>query len=239
MINQILNEVGSGLDKLMNLVPMDGKVTIMPVKKYAPVPVTNGEPFVAMFNPEQWSEKEQFIYRSEQAKGDKEAIQKFDHIRSPELTFEILIDGTGASGGVKKEVTKEIQRLRQTVGFNGGEHRPHKLFIIWGHFIFQGILDSMEVNYTLFRPNGTPLRAKIQLKFVKDTDQLTKVMEENRQSADLTHTRTIREGERLDHITHAIYQSPRFMLEVAKANGLTTFRQDLTGMSIDLPPVEK
>ncbi|MCO6490979.1 MAG: hypothetical protein J5I98_21355 [Phaeodactylibacter sp.] len=238
MINQVLNEVGSGLDKLMNLVPLPGKVTIMPVKKYAPVPIPNGAPFVAMFNPEQWASSEQFVYNDEQEEGTPEGVQRFNHIRSPELSFEILIDGTGASGE-KKEVTAELESLNRTVGFNGQEHRPNKLIIVWGTFIFQGVVESVDITYTLFRPNGTPLRAKVQLKFRRDTDSVTRVLDADLRSADLTHVRTLREGERLDQLCHAIYESPRFLLEVAAANGLTSFRSDLATKSLLFPPIEK
>jgi hypothetical protein len=222
----------------MNLVPLPGRVTILPVKTYDPVPIPSGTPFIAMFNPETWQRKEEYIYEDKQPKGDNEATQVFGFIKSPELTFELLLDGTGASG-VKKEVTAEIALLKRTVGFNGGEHRPNKLFIIWGYFMFPGVLSSMDINYTLFRPNGTPLRAKVNLTFKRDNEAKSKILQMNLLSADLTHMRTMREGNRLDQICNAIYQSPRFQLEVAKANGLTTFRQDLTGRKMEFPPVEK
>ena len=238
MINQILNQVGSGLDKLLNLVPLPGKVTIIPVKQYAPVPIPNGSPFIAMFNPEQWTDKEAFVYNDEQEEGTQEAVQRFNHVKSRELAFEILIDGTGASGE-KKEVTAELQSLRQTVGFNGNLHRPNKLFIIWGYFIFQGVIETVDITYTLFRPNGTPLRAKVQLKFRQDTDSVTRVLDMDLHSADLTRIRTILDGERLDQLCNAIYESPRFLLEVAKANELTTFRTISPGSDMVFPPIKK
>lgn len=238
MFNQFANQAGNGLDKLMNIVPLPGKITIIPVKQYAPVPIPNGSPFVTMFNPEQWTDKEQFVYHDEQPQGTQEVVHKFNHVKARELSFEILIDGTGASGE-KKEVTQEIQSLRQTVGFNGGLHRPQKLFVIWGYFIFQGIIETVDITYTLFRPNGTPLRAKVQLKFVYDTDATTRVLDADLHSADLTHERMINEGERLDQISNGIYNSPRFILEIAKANNLTTFRSLEKGITLQFPPVEK
>jgi len=238
MLNQVLNPAGAALDKLMSLVPLPGKITILPVKKYAPVPIPSGPPFVAMFNPEQWSNKDEFKYHDPQEPGSPEAPQRFHYVSPKELAFELVFDGTGASGE-KKEVTAELQSLSRTVGFNGKEHRPNKLFIIWGYFIFQGVVESMETTYTLFRPNGTPLRAKVQLKFRHDTDPVTRVLDANLQSADLTHSRIVLEGQKLDQLCQEIYESPRFQMEVAGANGLTTFRTDLTGARLVFPPIEK
>jgi hypothetical protein len=238
MINQVLSKAGGGLGSLMNIVPSPGRLTIIPVSKYAPVPLPSGPPFVAMFNPDQWANSEQFVYNDEQEEGTQEGVQRFNHIKSPELSFEILIDGTGASGE-KKEVTTELELLNRTVGFNGKEHRPNKLFIIWGKFLFQGVVETLDTTYTLFRPNGTPLRAKVQCKFRRDTDSVTRVLDADLHSADLTHARKIREGERLDQLCQGIYDSPRFLLEVAKANGLTSFRNIPVGMEMIFPPVEK
>ena len=238
MINQITNAIGTGLDQLMNLVPLPGRVTILPVEQYAPVPIPAGSPFVAMFNPENWVQNESYEYEEVITDGDNAGKQVFKYVKSPTLSFELLLDGTGASGE-KKEVTALVQSLRQTVGFNGNKHRPNKLFVIWGYFIFHGVLESMDVTYTLFRANGTPLRARVALGFREDTDEVTQVLEADLQSADLTHVRTMREGERLERVTHAIYGTSRHHLSVAAANGLTTFRQDFTGRTLQFPPVEK
>jgi hypothetical protein len=238
MINTISNAIGSGLDALMNLVPSYGKVTFLPVSKFDPVPIPNGPPFIAMFNPETWQRKEEYVYEDKQPKGENEATQVFGLIKSPEISFELLIDGTGASG-VNKEVTAEIALLKRTVGFNGGEHRPNKLFIIWGYFMFPGVLSSMDINYTLFRPNGTPLRAKITLTFKRDNEVKSKILQMNLLSSDLTHMRIIQQNQRLEQVSTAIYDSNRFHLEVAKANNLTSFRQDLTGRNLEFPPIEK
>lgn len=237
MINQVFNQVGSGLDVLMNLVPLPGQLTIIPVKQYKPIPKPNGAPFFAMFNPEKWNKKYGQKFNEAQPSGQAKPALKFKQVDAPELSFELLLDGTGASGE-KREVTALIQTLKRTTFFNGNEHRPNKLFIIWGYFIFQGVLKNLDINYTLFRPNGTPLRAKLNLTFKEDHEKLSSLMELDFRSADLTHVRILKEDERLDQITAAIYDTPRYHLQVAQANGLTTFRQPLTGQKLEFPPVE-
>jgi hypothetical protein len=238
MIDAALNALGGAAGAIMNMVPLPGKITLLPVKKYSPIPIPSGTPFVAMFNPDQWSEADKFVYNDSQENGTKPAIQRFNSVRSQNLSFELLIDGTGASGDVK-EVTKEIYDLRKTVGFNGDIHRPNKLFIIWGYFIFKGVITDLDIQYTLFRPNGTPLRAKVKLSFKEDTDTVERQLDLNLKSADLTHHRLVKEGDRLDNLTNSIYNSPRYVTEVAKANNLTTFRKIPVGKEFVFPPIEK
>lgn len=238
MINRLLNNLGPVLDQLINLVPTPGKLTIIPVSQYAPVPVPSGTPFTAMFNPDQWTDREAFVYRDPQPGGTKGSEQRFNSVRPRDLSFEILIDGTGASGE-KKDVAEELKALYATVGFNGNVHRPNKLFIIWGKFIFQGVIETLDITYTLFKPSGEALRAKVRLKFKHDTDNVTRTLDMNLHSADLTHVRSVHAGDRLDQLSHAIYESPRFVLALAQANDLTSFRSIEEGSVVTFPPIEK
>lgn len=239
MINRIINQIGSGLEKLLNLTPDPGKVTLIPVKKYAPTPEPNGERYVAMFNPDQWMDRRAFVFRDPQNPGDAGAVQRFHVERPRDLSFELLLDGTGAAGGEKKEVEKELEKLYKTVGFNGKIHRPNKLIVVWGKFLFQGVVKSVDVTYTLFKPDGTPLRAKVRLSFKYDTDNVTQVLESDRHTADLTHLRTVHAGERLDNLAHAIYETNDYLLQLAQANGLTSFRNLTEGTELFFPPIEK
>ncbi|HRD52601.1 MAG TPA: hypothetical protein PKY96_08135, partial [Flavobacteriales bacterium] len=79
---------------------------------------------------------------------DAGAVQRFHVERPRDLSFELLLDGTGAAGGEKKEVEKELEKLYKAVGFNGKIHRPNKLIVVWGKFLFQGVVKSVDVTYT-------------------------------------------------------------------------------------------
>lgn len=45
----------------------------------------------------------------------------------------------------------------------------------------------MNVSYTLFRPDGTPLRARGAVTFQSCTSEIQLAKEENRNSPDMTH----------------------------------------------------
>jgi hypothetical protein len=97
----------------------------------------------------------------------------------------------------------------------------------------------MEITYSLFKPNGDPLRAKITATFIKyETEEA--ILAANRiSSPDLTHQRVSRAGDRLDLLTFNIYDDSGFFLQVARANDLTSPRNLKAGQELFFPPVNK
>lgn len=232
------NSIGNSLGFLMNLVPVPGKLIIIPVRDFNTVPTPAGPPYIAMFNPENWQQKTKVHYESNSKQGSKGEQQNFDRVPAPSLSFDLLIDGTGASGQIR-EVLADIQFLEKIILFDGKVHQPNSLFIIWGTQIFKGKAVTMNVKHTLFRPNGTPLRAVVSLEFIEHKNQKNLTLEMDLHSSDLTQIRTVKENDRLDLICHQIYENPRYYLDVAAANQMTSFRKLSPGGELIFPPIEK
>jgi Contractile injection system tube protein len=240
MIAQISNAVGgSGLSSMSNMVPDPGKLTIIPVAKFAPVPVPVPlAPYVAMFNPENWQIQENVVNNSDQAIGQVGAPARYLGIGPRKLSFDLIIDGTGASGE-KREVLVDVVALKASIGFNGESHQTNRLLVIWGSQIFMGAVESLSIKFTLFRPNGTPLRATVSLGLVEDIEPVMGILKMNLKSSDLTRSRVTKMNDRLDLICYHLYNDSRYYLEVAKANNLTSFRNLPTNTELIYPPTEK
>lgn len=239
MISQVMSAVGGpDVGSLLNMVPTPGYVTLIPVRDTGSVPIPSGPIYTAMFNPDSWDEKHQYQYSCKQEPGTNQAVQRFKAILSDQLNFNLIIDGTGASG-VKKDVMLDILKLRATVGFNGNDHKTNVVYAVWGLFLFIGHVHTLDIKYKLFNPDGKPLRAEVSLGFTATTDPITRLLTSNTKSADLTHRRLVLDGDRLDNLCNGIYGAPRFLLEVAKANGLTSFRKLSVGKELIFPPLEK
>lgn len=238
MITQIANTTGGALGNLMNLVPTPGRLTILPISVDTSIPLPAGPPYVAQFNPDNWQSQNTLEYHSRRRPGNNGTENSFHLVTAPTLSFDLTIDGTGASGE-KREVLADILLLKEAVLFNGVKHKPNLLLVIWGTQLFRGVLTSMNIRYTLFRPNGTPLRATVTLSFVeqRSASEILRLM--NLGSADLTHRHLVKTNDRLDLICHYVYQDARYHIEVARANNLTSFRKLPAGAEIVLPPVEK
>lgn len=218
---------------------MLNKLTIIPFAN--PRYEQGGPPvglYIAMFNPESYSVSHNFEYDSKQPPGATGSNNRFKNIRPPVYNFEFLVDGTGASGS-KREVFADIELFKYTVGFFGGIHRTHYLVLVWGTFIVKAVLTNMQVKYEMFRPNGTPLRATITASFQAQSETLLEQLINNITSPDLTHLRTVNEGETLPLMAHEVYKDPRHYFEVARANDLNSFRKIDSGEQLQFPPIDK
>jgi len=199
---------------------------------------TRVDEFEVMFNPSSYSQKYEIEYEEAQGKGTTGTPQKFGKIKPQEYIFEFLFDGTGVTG-VKKDVSDEIDKFFTLTGNVDGEiHRPLYLKITWGKLVSKCILKSADITYSLFEPDGYPLRAKINATFAENIDDVLRTAKENNNSPDLSHYREIKEGENLPLLCYEIYGDTKYYSDVAKANGLTNFRNLNPGDIIQFPPIK-
>jgi hypothetical protein len=191
--------------------------------------------FTAMFNPTTFNRKLEIEYADGQGFGTSAASKKFKKIKPQDYDLELLIDGTGASGP-KKSVPDEItQFMKVCAEYNGEKHRPNYLLISWAKLVLKAVLTSVEVSYTMFDKDGTPLRAKITASFSGTVDDDLRSKQEKPSSPDLTHVRTVLEGDTLPLMSERIYGDSKYYVQVAEANGLNNFRNLEPGTQIFFP----
>ena len=100
-------------------------------------------------------------------------------------------------------------------------------------------MTSLKVAYELFSRTGVALRAKVDASFKESKENQLRQAEENKSSPDLTHLRTVQEGDTLPLMTERIYGSDTYYLEVAKYNNIRHFRKLKAGTQIAFPPIAK
>ena len=122
---------------------------------------------------------------------------------------------------------------------DGDIHRPNYLIVQWGTFICECYLISSRITYTLFDSFGIPLRAKVNATFLERIESKLNQIANMFSSPDLTHTRLVKEGDRLPLMVFKEYKNQDYYLQVARANKLKNFRKLKTGEMINLPPVSK
>lgn len=206
----------------------------------------NKPAFVAPINPESFSKNFKVEHDVQRPHGAGSAEVKFKSTAPEELKLEFILDGTGTMEGYwaayKDKPVHEQMKIFMDCAYNykGDIHRPNFLLIIWGSEIkFRCVLTSLDVNYTLFKPDGTPLRAKLTANFLDYQSREERIAEDKPASPDLTHHRTVKQGDRIDLMTYAIYNNPKYVMQVAKANSLTSIKKLKTGTDLYFPPFNK
>lgn len=212
--------------------------------------------YTALLNPEKYSESFKAEYKEDQAQGTSSNAPKYTRSLPSELDLEFLFDRTGviihygddpeasSDDTVYKDqgngIIEDIANFKKTVyDYNGEKHKPNYLTVTWGALLYKGVLTELSIEYKLFKPDGTPIRAIAKAKFISFEDHEKRTSKENNQSPDLTHYRSVKAGDTLSLMTHRIYGDPKYYLEVAKVNNLHNFRKLTPGQELFFPPLTK
>ncbi|MBN3262253.1 CIS tube protein [Pectobacterium brasiliense] len=175
-----------------------------------------------------------------QQQGDIAPKTAFQGYESEKLDFELLLDGTGATGNTSTNtVKKQLSTLKKvTYEYNGKQHEPCPVAISWGSSVsFRGRLTSMTITYLLFDSSGNPLRATVSLNFTEHLTQEEKEALKKQSSPDLTHMIEFKAGDTLPMLCHKVYNDSSYYLEVARANHLISTRQIKPGTRLYFPPL--
>ena len=170
----------------------------------------SGDPYNLMINPESIKWNRTIEYNEQQPIDTSSTSQKYKSTPSDNLSFDIVIDCTGVVDNKRTDLSKEIQALEDIVyTYNGEIHRPNFVKIQWGNnLVFYSVLKSFDTTYTLFKPDGSPLRAKISLSFGKYISSDKRAKEDNESSPDITHMVEVVEGESLPQLSEKVWNSP-------------------------------
>ena len=197
------------------------------------------KPYKVMINPESIKWERNIEYTTKQGLDSSSTSQKYKKTPSDKLNFDIVIDCTGVVDSKRKDMAKEIGALERIIfTYNGKIHRPNFVKIQWGKNItFKSTLLSFNTTYTLFRPDGSPLRAKISLSFGEYVAPKTRKKEENDSSPDLTHYVEVVEGINLPQLCYKLWGDNMYYVKVARYNQLNKFRNLKGGLKLLFPPI--
>lgn len=205
--------------------------------------------FMAPINPESFTKNLKIDFDSRRGHGSNGTDLRYKSTVPEELRLEFILDGTQTMegyGGSDKElksmpVHDQLKKFLDSVyKYEGEIHRPKFLLLIWGSEIrFRCILSNLDINHTLFNTKGEPLRARLTATFLNYKAREERLAEERQQSADLTHQRQVKQGDRLDLMTFKIYNDSKYFLQVGKTNMLTHIRNIKPGLNLFFPPFDK
>ena len=228
--------ISTGLKKKLKISPCT-------VDSSGNVTVSASESFEVMLNPSNYSHSYSIGYSKKEALGQLGSDAKFSGIKPETVNFNMVIDGTGVvnlpmPGIGSPDVKTQIKQLTDIVyKYDGNNHEPNHVRLLWGSLIFCGRLNSMSVDYTLFKPSGEPLRAKVTLAFTGFMSKEEEALRANRSSPDLSHLIEVKAGDTLPLLCYRVYKDCNYYLEVARINNITNFRELTPGSKLHFPPL--
>ena len=162
--------------------------------------------------------------------------------------------GAGVGGGGADEPTTVAERVDafyRMVKVSGTLHTPPLVRITWGQAFpgavtseseaptptFDAVVETVNRRYTLFDPDGAPLRCIVGLTLREYRTLSEQLTELNLMTADHTRLHTVREGETLPKIAYDAYKDAARWRVIADANDLPDPTDLTPGQALDLPPL--
>jgi len=150
------------------------------------------------------------------------------------LTVELLADTSDTLKDVREVY---VNKLRGLLGIRTESHAPPIVNFVWSKNEFRGVIDSLNVTYTLFSPEGIPLRAKLSLTLKEYRPVKIQLKEKPKTSPDVEKTWVVRRGDKYSSIAAGVYRDPAEWRAIAEANQVKDPRVLKPGTVLTLPKI--
>ncbi|MDR1180083.1 MAG: LysM domain-containing protein [Spirochaetales bacterium] len=192
-----------------------------------------GEDIPVLFNPREYVLEKKTPWTEMNVFGLDSPPVQFTVGERKRLIMELFFDTSEEKTDVR-EYTRQIETLMLV---NAQEHRPPLLRFYWGSLSFDCVLEDLVQRYTLFRPDGTPLRAILKVVFKEYATAAAQLSQTRRESADHTKRLALREGESLASLAAREYRDPSKWRVIAQANDIDDPENIAAGTLVELPPL--
>jgi len=181
-----------------------------------------GGSFSTQINPVSVRISKKVSYESVTSFGSDQYFTKYKNHDPSQMSFDIFMDDTGVipyTDGLT--IGQRIEKLEAAVYLlQASKKEPGLVKLIWGPTIFHGRAESIDYEYLLFNPDGSPLRVKISLVFIGSFEKGTVQESANNKTSVVTFSA----GDNLADYCDKVYGDASYCLDVALANGLSSIR---------------
>ena len=200
--------------------------------------ISDGDEFMIEINPNSLKLNRGVIYTKDNVLGSSANVNRFNSHGPSNMSFDFVLDGSGVGYNKNESVESSIKRLEDVVyNYNGTVHQPNKLKVSWGNYLFKCVVESLNYEYTLFAETGESIRAKVTISFVNYISREDEVKESKKSSPDMSHVVLLKEGESIPYLCNTIYGDASYCTDVARYNGLDSFRNVKPGTRLLFPPI--
>ncbi len=194
------------------------------------------------FNPKEYSIKKSASWERKPAKGAKKtSMPEFKGADPRSMSVECFLDACDSPSG---DVTKDLETLFRCCtpeGESVGKNKPSPPFVTfgWGKTKgFTAFVKSVNAKYTLFKPDGTPIRAVATIELEEIP---TEASNQNPTSGGLParRTHTVVAGDTLQSVAYREYGNPGLWRALAHGNDIDDPLRLPVGTHLMVPPHEE
>lgn len=213
----------------------------MALEKAVITNTVTGERVAAQFNPEEYSIARDVNYAQAAVPGLSAPLLQFAHGNMQTLEMELLVDsyeahtGAGGANAAGDDVRPLVRRITDLMNVEPTTHAPPVLLFTWGTLTFTCVLARAAQRFVMFRPDGTPVRARVQVTFNEFRNGDLEAREVKRETADYSKLHVVAQGETLSAIAARVYDDPAAWRPIAVHNGIDDPRALAIGQRLLVP----
>jgi hypothetical protein len=197
-------------------------------------PVTGDNVIPFRFNPTEYQLQKANSFAEIAIPGLESPPIQFVRGNCEKLSVELLADTSDTLEDVREVY---VNKLRGLLKIKSESHAPPIVNFVWSTNEFRGVVESLNVTYVLFSPEGVPWRAKLSLTLKEYRPVHIQLKDTPKTSPDLEKTWVVRRGDKLSSIAAAVYRDASAWRAIAKANEIQDPRTLAPGKVLTLPRI--
>jgi nucleoid-associated protein YgaU len=209
----------------------------MALEKATITNTVSGDRIAVLFNPEEYTVNRDLTYAQMAVPGLSAPVVQFVHGNAQTLEMELLVDSYEAND--QAAAGSDVRALTQTVvslmDIAPTLHAPPPLIFSWGSLTFTCVLQKCSQRFVLFRADGVPVRARLQVTFSEFRNVEMEAREIKRETADYTKTHLVLEGETLPSIAFKVYGDAERWRPIALRSGVDDPGSLVVGQRLAVP----
>jgi Contractile injection system tube protein/LysM domain len=216
------------------------------------------DPLAVSFNPTEYTLNKSAQIHEVTIPGLDSPVLQFVRGQTETLALDLFFDSTeqGMDDNATS-VARLTDQFYKLVKIDGATHAPPVCFFSWGEDFpghrsydslsgstgsqqrhgFKCLVESVRQRFTLFSPQGVPLRATLTVSLKEYKTLTEQIAEINKQSADHTHVHVVEIGQTISQIAYRVLDDPARWRLIADQNRVLDPLNLKPGTALEIPAV--
>ena len=195
-----------------------------------------------MFNPDEYTVNRDINYAQTAIPGLSAPVLQFVSGNMQTLEMELFLDtyeehriGARVQNRAREDVRRLTRAITDLMTIQPATHAPPLLTFTWASLSFNCVLARANQQFTMFMPDGTPVRAKLKVTFNEFCDVDLEAKDIKRETVDYSKYHVVGQGETLSGIAAREYGNARLWRPIALHNNIDDPRSLPAGTRLALP----
>ena len=130
--------------------------------------VDTGGVFYVQFNPKEFKLDEKANWKASDEHEEDKPLLTYEKGEPSVVTMDLIFDSTDTGSNVNTSYVVPLRDfltadVKLTDNQGDKMSRPPYCKFTWGSFTFECVVEKVSVTFMMFKPDGTPIRAKVQV----------------------------------------------------------------------------